>query len=229
MRALGYERYGASGGDIARSRRGLDGRPGAGRDHRPAPELQRDLAPARPRLTRTPRRRRGWTRGGVVGRRWRYEHIQRTRPRTLAVALNDSPVGAAAWMIEKWSAWAQNRRRSDRPVRRRRAAHARDAALVRRQHGDFGPDVHRVPVPPGHAPAGRLGDGSAGFYVSEAEPTGSRRGASPNVSTRARWSVIPRGGHFLPAEEPELFAQDVREFFRPLRANLDVSAAGRGQ
>ena len=35
-----------------------------------------------------------------------YEHIQRTRPRTIAVALNDSPLGAAAWMIEKWSAWA---------------------------------------------------------------------------------------------------------------------------
>jgi pimeloyl-ACP methyl ester carboxylesterase len=35
-----------------------------------------------------------------------------------------------------------------------------------------------------------------------------------------RWSVIPRGGHFLPAEEPELFAHDMREFFRPLRDSL---------
>jgi len=29
-----------------------------------------------------------------------------------------------------------------------------------------------------------------------------------------RWTEMPRGGHFAPAEEPELLAQDIREFFR---------------
>ena len=32
-----------------------------------------------------------------------------------------------------------------------------------------------------------------------------------------RWTVMPRGGHFAALEEPELLAQDIREFFRPLR------------
>jgi microsomal epoxide hydrolase len=33
-----------------------------------------------------------------------------------------------------------------------------------------------------------------------------------------RWTVMPRGGHFAALEQPELLAEDVRAFFRPLRA-----------
>jgi hypothetical protein len=32
-----------------------------------------------------------------------------------------------------------------------------------------------------------------------------------------RWTVMPRGGHFAPAEEPELMVEDLRAFFRDLR------------
>jgi hypothetical protein len=33
-------------------------------------------------------------------------HLQRTRPQTLAYGLADSPVGLAAWIVEKWRAWS---------------------------------------------------------------------------------------------------------------------------
>ena len=33
----------------------------------------------------------------------------------------------------------------------------------------------------------------------------------------ARWTPMPRGGHFAELEEPQLFAEDIRAFFRPLR------------
>jgi pimeloyl-ACP methyl ester carboxylesterase len=33
-----------------------------------------------------------------------------------------------------------------------------------------------------------------------------------------RWTEMPRGGHFAAAEQPELLAEDIRAFFRPLRA-----------
>jgi pimeloyl-ACP methyl ester carboxylesterase len=33
----------------------------------------------------------------------------------------------------------------------------------------------------------------------------------------ARWTVMPRGGHFAPSEEPELMVEDIRAFFRELR------------
>jgi hypothetical protein len=32
-----------------------------------------------------------------------------------------------------------------------------------------------------------------------------------------RWSVMPRGGHFAAMEQPDALAQELREFFRPLR------------
>jgi microsomal epoxide hydrolase len=35
-----------------------------------------------------------------------------------------------------------------------------------------------------------------------------------------RWTQMPRGGHFAALEEPELLAEDIREFFRPLRASI---------
>ena len=35
-----------------------------------------------------------------------YQRIQATRPQTLGVALGDSPVGLAAWIVEKFRAWS---------------------------------------------------------------------------------------------------------------------------
>jgi microsomal epoxide hydrolase len=32
-----------------------------------------------------------------------------------------------------------------------------------------------------------------------------------------RWTNMPRGGYFAAMEEPELLAEDIRAFFRPLR------------
>jgi hypothetical protein len=35
-----------------------------------------------------------------------YDHVQATRPRILSLALNDSPAGPAAWILEKWLTWS---------------------------------------------------------------------------------------------------------------------------
>jgi pimeloyl-ACP methyl ester carboxylesterase len=36
-----------------------------------------------------------------------------------------------------------------------------------------------------------------------------------------RWTEMPRGGHFAAMEEPELLAQEIRAFFRPIRTHLN--------
>jgi pimeloyl-ACP methyl ester carboxylesterase len=41
--------------------------------------------------------------------------------------------------------------------------------------------------------------------------------AARTYSDIRRWSVMPRGGHFAALEQPEALANEVREFFRPLR------------
>ena len=47
-------------------------------------------------------------------------------------------------------------------------------------------------------------------------PSPPRRWVERGYEVR-RWTEMPRGGHFAAWEEPELLAQDIREFFRPLR------------
>jgi pimeloyl-ACP methyl ester carboxylesterase len=43
------------------------------------------------------------------------------------------------------------------------------------------------------------------------------RGDSKRLAGVARWTEMPKGGHFAAMEQPELLAKDLREFFRPLR------------
>ena len=104
---LGYERFGAHGGDI-----------GAMVTNRLAYEFPEDLLGIHVALVAEPHvgpgaaalsdaeramltaRTRGQETGGA------YAHIQRTRPQTLAYALTDSPVGLAAWILDKWWEWS---------------------------------------------------------------------------------------------------------------------------
>ncbi|MCZ6707309.1 MAG: epoxide hydrolase, partial [Chloroflexi bacterium] len=43
------------------------------------------------------------------------------------------------------------------------------------------------------------------------------RAVAERETNLQHWTVMPRGGHYAPAEEPELFLEDVRTFFRALR------------
>jgi hypothetical protein len=47
----------------------------------------------------------------------------------------------------------------------------------------------------------------------------STRSLAERTLNVQRWTEMPRGGHFAALEEPELRVQDIREFFRPLRAH----------
>ena len=146
-----------------------------------------------------------------------YAHIQGTRPYTAAYALNDSPAGLAAWIIEKFREWSD----CDGDVYRSftrdellanitlywmtqsisssfRLYHEGRKAPLRFTSDDF---VH-VPCALAHFPKEIV------FPPREWVERGY------NVQ---RWSEMPRGGHFAAAEEPELLAEDIRAFFRPLR------------
>ena len=108
MERLGHERFGAHGGDIGgfvTNRLALEhpGRLIGIHVHHPAePHLPQHAALSdeeRAFLAARPRSREG---GGG------YAHIQRTRPLALAYGLADSPVGLAAWIVDKWWDWADH-------------------------------------------------------------------------------------------------------------------------
>jgi pimeloyl-ACP methyl ester carboxylesterase len=138
----------------------------------------------------------------------RYSAIMGSRPDTVAAGLQDSPAGLAAWLVDKYRDWSVVPWWRDQP----------DTLLTMltlywvtgcvgtsfRQYLDF---PHNRPRPPITVPAG--------FTVS-AEP--GLRGFPRQIAERActdirSWRLSTRGGHFMPLEAPDDLAAELRAFF----------------
>jgi microsomal epoxide hydrolase len=148
-----------------------------------------------------------------------YSTQQGTRPQTLAFALTDSPVGLAAWIVEKMRAWSDCNGDIE-------SAFSKDEILAdvslywftgaigssfwpyyARQHGPWPiPDGETVDVPMGYCE----------FPKEIVRPPRSL--AERTFTDIRRWSVMPAGGHFAAMEEPDALAAEIRAFYRPLRA-----------
>ncbi len=147
-----------------------------------------------------------------------YQWIQGTRPTTLAFGLTDSPAGLAAWIVEKFRAWTDNTGDPD-------SALTLDEMLTNIslywftgaigssfwpyyaiRHGSWPiPQGAQITVPTGYAD----------FPREIMRPP--RSVAERVYANIRRWSLMPRGGHFAALEQPEALAREIREFFRPLR------------
>jgi pimeloyl-ACP methyl ester carboxylesterase len=218
MQALGYERYGAGGGDFGAgvaSYMALD-EPGPMLGlHLTNLELHPYLGPGSRPLTDAERTFVEQTAAWDAVERG-YSSIQSTKPQTVAYGLTDSPAGLAAWILEKWRSWTDSRgdlaSRFDRDflltmltlywVTRTIGSSMRDYYDNRWFDRDLGPD-QRIAVPTGVAVF-------ANHFVPEGEPP--REWVERLYDVR-RWTLMPRGGHFAPAEEPDAVARDIAAFF----------------
>ncbi|HEV2913909.1 MAG TPA: epoxide hydrolase [Pyrinomonadaceae bacterium] len=146
-----------------------------------------------------------------------YDDLQATRPQTLAYGLNDSPAGLAAWIVEKFRAWSD----CDGDIERR---FTKDELLtnltiywatetinssIRLYY-----ESRHNPTPFAEGERVTVPTALAIFPKDIDRPPREWAERSYNVE---RWTMMPRGGHFAAMEEPELLAQDIRAFFRPLR------------
>jgi microsomal epoxide hydrolase len=147
-----------------------------------------------------------------------YQWIQGTRPQTLAFGLTDSPAGLAAWIVEKFRAWSDCAGDVE-------SSFTRDQLLANISlywftgaiGSSFWPYYARMHGP-WPIPAGRTIDVPTGYAQLPREIIRPPRSlAARTYSDIRRWSVMPRGGHFAALEQPEALANEVREFFRPLR------------
>ena len=142
-----------------------------------------------------------------------YLQIQSTRPQTLAYALTDSPVGQLAWIVEKFKAW------SDPVAELPQDAVDRDQLLTNVSIYWFtrtGASAAHVLYDSMHAQEwDEPGPAPTGFAVFGRD-TITRRLMDPDGRIQ-HWSQFDRGGHFPAMEVPDLLIGDLRAFFRQLR------------
>jgi epoxide hydrolase len=226
MRRLSYERYGAQGGDIGAGVSGslggvapeqvvgvhLNSDPLSVAFFGPPIEVPAEGSDERAALTE--RQLQRLERATHVQREGKgYLEIQSTRPQTLAYALSDSPVGQLAWIVEKFQEWTNlDRALPEDAVDRDRlltnvslywfTGTGASAAgfLYEAAHAEMGWAPPSVPH---------------GWAVFDADET-VRKVFDPEGKVE-HWSEFEAGGHFAGMEEPELLAEDIRAFFRPLR------------
>jgi pimeloyl-ACP methyl ester carboxylesterase len=217
MRRLGYERYGAQGGDtgalvspeLGRIDSGHvvgvhvnslvtfpSGQPGELNDLSDSDQKRLELM-----------------------QRWQnelsgYAILQSTRPQTLAYALTDSPAGQLAWIVEKFKDW------TDPAAELPEDAVDRDRLLT---------DISIYWLTETAGSSARLYYEGARSWGQANQPSGVPTGVAVfpmDVTIRpiaerehniVHWSEFDRGGHFAAMEAPGLLVADIREFFRPLR------------
>lgn len=229
MTRLGYERFGAQGGDWGSAISRELGRahpervigvhlnllPGAQATHEPTEEELAALGPGeRERALESWRRWSDWSREGTG-----YAVLNSTRPQTLAYALTDSPVGQLAWIVEKFQAWTDVAALPEEAVDRDRmltnvmlywlTGTAGSAARIYYERAHATGDRAARPTEPSTAPTA--------LAVFPAELQIPLRHKAERTENIVRWTELGRGGHFAAMEEPDLLVADVRAFFRQLR------------
>ncbi|MEV8411634.1 epoxide hydrolase family protein [Streptomyces niveus] len=227
MRRLGYDRYGAQGGDwghaITRELAAVDGEHVVGihlntlltlppEDPAEAAALTADDRARLDQLLAAEREMSG------------YARIQGTRPQTLAYGLTDSPVGQLAWIVEKFMEWTDSTRGPEDAVPRDRLLTNVMLYWLTATAGSSARHYWEATHPSRPPRGGRLltPTGVAVFAADLARPV---RRIAERDNAVVHWSEFDRGGHFAAMEEPDLFAGDVRAFFRRFRQPPQVSTA----
>jgi len=217
MSVLGYQRFGAAGGDIGSgvSRYLALDHPGrvvaVHRTDAGVPVFAGDRAELTPEEQDWFKAIAAW--GAAEGA---YAAMHRTKPQTAAFGLTDSPVGLAAWIVEKLRAWSD----CDGDVERR---FSKDEILTNVTlywlTGTIGSSMRMYNANAAIAPAqhARRVEAPSGFALFPSDITRPPRAWLERTANVARVTDMPRGGHFAAFEEPELYAAELREFFRPYR------------
>lgn len=217
---LGYRRFAAAGGDFGS---GVTRYLAAGQPDRLVGIHMTDLGIVRDLLNAPDptllsdserdyrRKAQAW-----IARESAYMAIQSTRPQTLTFGLTDSPVGLAAWILDKFRSWSDcqgnlaNRFTADELLTNIMlywfAGNFGSSARLYYENARSLSPLPRIEVPTGVA-----------LFPADILPP--PRDWAERKFRIERWTNLPRGGHFTAWEEPELWVEDIRAFFRPLRRN----------
>jgi pimeloyl-ACP methyl ester carboxylesterase len=143
-----------------------------------------------------------------------YQKIQGTKPQTLGFGLTDSPAGLCAWITEKFHAWTDCDGHPENVLDRDElldnvmlywltASGASSARLYWESFGNLAMDPVSVPT------------GCSIFPKELIRP--SRRWAEKRFTNIVYWNELEKGGHFAAFEQPESFVEELRACFRHMR------------
>jgi pimeloyl-ACP methyl ester carboxylesterase len=216
MARLGYTRFGAQGGDWGAAVTTALGRQYADRlmgvhlnmpIARPDPATMNDLTDEERDALAAAKHYQDHGSG--------YSKQQSTRPQTLGYGLTDSPVAQMAWILEKFWAWTDCNGHPENALTRDEmldnvmlywlpANGTSSARLYWESFRSFG-NAEPITVPSGMS-----------IFPKEIMRA-SRRWAAQNFTDIRYWNKPARGGHFAAFEQPDLFVDEVRAFFRLVR------------
>ena len=217
MGRLGYERYGAQGGDWGSFISQNIGRQDPDRCEAVHVNFLFATAPEGGPGELTEDEQAGLGRANLYFTEGAgYMQIQSTKPQTLAYGLTDSAVGQLAWIAEKFLAWTDNDGTIESAVDRDRLLTNISLYWFTATAGSSARMYYEV-LRPG---AGGITEpletpiGVANFPMEIMRAPRRWLEDSYNI---VHWSEMDEGGHFAAMEEPEALAQDIREFFRRFR------------
>lgn len=216
MLGLGYDRFGAQGGDIGSNvsswlaLRHPDHVAGLHLNFIPSTykAYQDPGKPLLPEIVTYEKKFKEWadTEGA-------YQKVQSTKPQNLAYGLNDSPAGLAGWMVEKLYSWSDNQGNVE-------SALSKDIML-----GDISlywltqtmPSAMHIYAENAKVPLQFTKDDYIKVPVAFAKfakelPTPPRFYVEKGYNIQ-RWTEFPEGGHFAALEQPELLSRDIKQFF----------------
>ena len=212
---LGYERYVSQGGDWGSSVSGWLGYEGAGCV---ATHINFTMGWNPPDIV--PENDAEFAAAANVGKVWQtesgYVAIQSTKPLTLSYAMQDSPLGVAAWIFEKFRGWSQLERGDLWSVYSRDAII--DNLMVYLVTGTFGTaawlyrGVLDEPVP-----AGAKVTKPVAIAHFPGELIFHPRSQMERIYNVVRWSELSKGGHFAAMEQPRLFTEELWGYNAQLR------------
>jgi pimeloyl-ACP methyl ester carboxylesterase len=145
-----------------------------------------------------------------------YAAMHRTKPQTAAVGLTDSPAALAAWIVEKLRAWSD----CDGDIER---SFSKDEVLTNvtiywlTQTIGSSMRMYRANAAIPTAQHARRVEVPSGFSLFAGDVVRPPRAWLERTANVVRVTEPPRGGHFAPFEEPQLYAEELRAFFRPYR------------
>jgi pimeloyl-ACP methyl ester carboxylesterase len=163
-----------------------------------------------------------------------YALIQSSKPQSLAQGLNDSPVGLAAWLVEKFRAWSD----CDGDIE---SCFTKDELLTHIMiywatesigssfltYYDYANASALTWMKEGVKKLTGSSKVPAAFALFPKDISQPPREWAERFFDVQRWTEMPRGGHFAAMEEPELLAQDIRTWFRSFREERGTAKNAR--